>query len=288
MEEKKLSEAIETWDLILRPKNKWYEIDLKGIWHYRDLILLFVRRDFISAYKQTILGPVWMLLQPLISTLMFIFIFVIVAKISTGGAPPLLFYMSAFVPWTFFSDGLNKTSSTFIGNAAIFGKVYFPRLVTPISSIISNLLKFSLQFILFILIYWIFIARGTLVRPNYHVVYLPFLLIILAGFGFSFGLIISSLTTKYRDLNFLVSIGLQILMYASSVVFSVDIFGPHLRKIIIWNPLLWILEAFRYAFIGIGTWSWHGLAYSAVFMLIVLSFAVIVFNRVEKTFMDTV
>ncbi len=278
----------EKWDLEIRPKNKWYEIDIKGVWHYRDLILLFVRRDFVSSYKQTILGPVWILLQPLISTLMYAFVFGIIAKIPTSGAPPILFYMSAFVPWTFFADCTNKTANTFIGNSAIFGKVYFPRLVTPISNVLSNFMKFLVQIIMFIVIYVIFLLKGITVSPNSHVIFIPFLILILGGFGFSFGLIISSMTTKYRDLSFLVGVGLQILMYSSSVIFSINIFGNDLKKYFMWNPLLWIMEAFRFAFLGVGTWSWYGLAYSCSFLLVVLVFSVIVFSRVEKTFMDTV
>jgi lipopolysaccharide transport system permease protein len=278
----------EKWDLVLRPKNKWYEIDIKGVWHYRDLIFLFVRRDFISSYKQTILGPIWMILQPLISTLMFTFIFGVVAKISTGGAPRILFYMAAFVPWTFFADCFNKTSSTFTGNAGIFGKVYFPRLVSPLSSVISNLFKFLVQFILFLIIYGIFIFKGAQVSANYHVVFLPILLIVLAGFGFSFGLIVSSLTTKYRDITFLVGIALQAMMYCSSVVFSIDIFGPSIRKYLIWNPMLWVIEGFRYATLGVGSWSWHGLIYATAFMIVTMFFSIVVFSKVEKNFMDTV
>ncbi|MCX6313061.1 MAG: ABC transporter permease, partial [Bacteroidetes bacterium] len=220
----------EKWDLVLRPKNKWYEIDIKGVWHYRDLVMLFVRRDFLTAYKQTILGPLWMVLQPLVMTLMFSVIFGRIANIPTGGVPRLLYYLAAFVPWTYFSECLNKSATTFTANAGIFGKVYFPRLVSPISGMISNLFKYSVQLLLFVVIYFIFLSKGLKVSPNYHVVFIPILLIILAGFGLAFGLIITSVTTKYRDLTFLVGVGLQMLMYGSSVVISFSSFGPSLQK----------------------------------------------------------
>jgi lipopolysaccharide transport system permease protein len=183
---------------------------------------------------------------------------------------------------------LNKSATTFTANAGIFGKVYFPRLVSPISGMISNLFKYSVQLLLFVVIYFIFLSKGLKVSPNYHVVFIPILLIILAGFGLAFGLIITSVTTKYRDLTFLVGVGLQMLMYGSSVVISFSSFGPSLQKYLRWNPILWVIEAGRYATIGVGIWSWHGLIYATVLMLFFLFTSIVVFNRVEKTFMDTV
>lgn len=282
------SDAETKWDLILRPKNSWYDIDLKGVWHYRDLILLFVKRDFINTYKQTVLGPLWMLIQPLISTIMFAFIFGMVAKIPTGDAPRLLFYMSAFVPWTYFSDCMNKTSNTFSSNATIFGKVYFPRLVTPISVIISNLFKYLVQCFLLMIIYVYYVWNGETISANHYLIFMPFLIILLGGFGMSLGLIISAVTTKYRDLTFLIAVGTQLLMYGSSVVFSIEIFGPELRSYLVWNPFVWIMEACRFATIGVGEWSWGGLAYSAGCMMILMFLSIVVFSRVEKNFMDTV
>ncbi len=280
--------TVEKWDIVIRPQNKWYDIDLKGVWHYRDLIGLFVRRDFFTAYKQTIIGPFWMVLQPLAMTLMFSVIFGRVANISTGGAPRLLYYLAAYVPWTYFAECFNKTSTTFSANAGIFGKVYFPRLVSPVSSLISNVFKLVVQLLLFIVTYLIFIYKGAIVSPNYHIVFIPFLLVLLAGFGLAFGLIVSSMTNKYRDLTFLVAVGIQMLMYGSSVIISFSSFGPSLQKYLKWNPILWVMEAFRYATTGVGIWSWHGLAYSAFLMLLFLFLSIVIFNRVEKTFMDTV
>jgi lipopolysaccharide transport system permease protein len=289
MNESTASDSSADWDLIIRPRVKWYQVDLKGVWQYRDLIQLFVRRDFVSSYKQTVLGPVWMLLQPLVNTLMFVFVFVILAHISTGATPPILFYMSAFIPWSYFADCVNRTSSTFTGNAAIFGKVYFPRLVTPISVVISNLIKFGLQMLLFAGIYIGYVLFGTNLHPDWHLLFFPILMLMLAIYGLSIGLIITSLTTKYRDLTFLVGVGIQFLMYASSVALPASTFGPRVSLILKWNPMLWIMEACRFATIGQGAvWNWNGLAYAFVIMCVLLSLAVIIFNRVEKSFMDTV
>lgn len=282
------TEPSSEWDTILRSKEKWFRIDLKGIWAYRDLILLFVRRDFVASYKQTVLGPLWMLLQPLLTTLTFTIIFGQIAKIPTSGIPHILFYMSGLIPWTYFSDCLTKTSNTFLVNAPIFGKVYFPRMVSPLSVILSNLIKFGIQSLMLTLIYVIIIANGSDLRPDYHILFLPILIFLLAGLGFSVGIIISSMTIKYRDLSYLVSFGTQLLMYGSSVIFSIDIMGPTARRLIAVNPVIWVIESFRYALLGVGVWSWYGLAYSFCFMVIALLVALVMFQRVEKTFMDTV
>lgn len=281
----------EKWDLVLRPKNKWYEIDLKGIWRYRDLIALFVRRDFVTSYKQTILGPLWMILQPILTTLVFSLVFGKIANLSTGGAPRLLFYMSAYIPWLYFSESLTKTSTTFIGNSGIFGKVYFPRLVTPISAVLSNLMKFFIQMMVFTCVYFLFALKGVNVSPNWHVFLLPIPLFLLACLSLSCGLIISSFTIKYRDLTFLIGYGMQLLMYGSSVIISISGDSPlilGLRKYLQWNPLVWVNEGFRYALIGVGEWSWYGLLYCALFTLVTLFIAVVTFSKVEKNFMDTI
>ncbi len=282
--------AEERWDFVLRPRSHWYQVDIKGVWKYRDLVRLFVRRDFVAQYKQTILGPLWILIQPLLTTLMFSLIFSRFAKIPTGGVPPVLFYMTAFVPWTYFADCIQRTSSTFTANAGIFGKVYFPRLVTPVSVVISNLFKFMVQMGLVGLLFAFFIfARGTVVSTNYHVIFLPLLLIILAGMGLAIGLIVSSLTTRFRDLNFLVGFIIQLLMYGSSVIFTIDSDAiKEWQPILQWNPMVWLIEGFRYALLGTGIWSWGWIGYSAACMVVLLSLAIILFGRVEKTFMDTV
>jgi lipopolysaccharide transport system permease protein len=285
------SPAVESWDIIVRPKSRWSQLDLKGVWQYRDLIRLFVRRDFVAQYKQTLLGPLWMLIQPLLTTILFSFVFARMARIPTGGVPSVLFYMSAFIAWTYFSDCVQKTSSTFTANAAIFGKVYFPRLVTPVSQVISSIFKFLIQFLLLIGLFIFFRVRGGQFSVNIHLLYMPLLLLLLAGMGMAIGLIISSLTTRFRDLSFLVGFIIQLLMYGSSVIFSAldpKIFGPHLMAILKWNPLVWIIEGFRYSLLGTGTWSWSGLAYSGGCMFFLLTIALLLFGKVEKSFMDTV
>ncbi|HEU4719537.1 MAG TPA: ABC transporter permease [Bacteroidia bacterium] len=278
------------WDIIVRPKSKWYNLDLKGVWQYRDLVALFVKRDFLALYKQTVFGPLWMLLQPLLMTLTFSIIFGRVANISTGDAPRLLFYMVAYIPWTYFSDCLNRTATTFTSGAGIFGKVYFPRMVTPISMIISSFLRFLVQLVLIVGLYFFFVYRGTVVRPNAHLAYFPLLILLLAGYGLAAGLVISALTSKYRDLTFIIPLVLQLLMYGSSVVIGFAQFGPELQKYLRWNPLLWIFEAIRYSLLGSGTglWSWHALAYATGIMLVLLVAGIFSFSSRERTFIDTV
>jgi lipopolysaccharide transport system permease protein len=254
--------------------------------------MVFVRRDLVAAYKQTVMGPLWMLLQPILTTLVFSLIFGRIANLPTGGAPRLLFYMPAYIPWIYFSESLNRTSSTFIGNAAIFGKVYFPRLITPVSVVVANMMKFFIQMVVFTALYFIYVFwLGAEVRPNWHVFLLPIPIILIAVLSLSCGLVISSLTTKYRDLSFLVTYAMQLLMYGSSIIFSIT--SPAktmqgLRPYLQWNPLVWIHESFRYALIGVGEWSWLGLGYCAAITMFMLFIAVVVFSRVERTFMDTV
>lgn len=287
---KRNSAADEDWDMVLRPKNRWFQADIKGVWRYRDLLMLFVRRDFVSQYKQTILGPLWIIIQPLLNALLYYFIFSMIARIPTGGAPPLLFYLCGYVPWSYFSDAFQRTSTTFTANASIFGKVYFPRLVTPVSAIISAMFRFGVQLVVLVVIYVIFYFRGTTVHPNMYLLFIPLLLLLLAGFALSIGLLFSSLTTRYRDLNFLASFVLQLGMYGSAVVFPLSVFNNHgtIRTILSWNPMLWIIEAFRYALLGTGEWSWMGLLYAAGCLVVLLFLSLLVFGRVEKTFMDTV
>lgn len=282
--------STEDWDIVLRPKNKWFQADVKGIWRYRDLLMLFVRRDFVAAYKQTILGPLWMVIQPVLTALLYYFIFSMIARIPTGGAPPLLFYLCGYVPWSYFSDAFQRTSSTFTSNANIFGKVYFPRLVTPVSAIISAIFRFVIQLGVLTLIYLLFYFRGADVHPTIYLLFVPVLLLLLAGFALAVGLLFSSLTTRYRDLNFLTSFILQLGMYGSAVVFPLSLFSNHgtVRSILECNPMLWVIEAFRYALLGIGEWSWMGLAYAAICVIVLLFLSLLAFGRVEKTFMDTV
>ncbi|MBA3073154.1 MAG: ABC transporter permease [Anaerolineae bacterium] len=276
------------WDLILEPKRAWWDLRLNQVWRYRDLVLLFVRRDFVSYYKQTILGPLWFLIQPILTTLMYTFIFGNIASISTDGLPQFLFYLSGTVLWAYFAECLNKTSDTFITNANIFGKVYFPRLVMPISILLSNLITFSIQFVLFLGFLLYFILTGTNVHPSWAVFTLPILLILMAGLGLGFGIIISSLTTKYRDLRFLVQFGVQLWMFATPVIYPISAIPEKIRWVIFLNPITPIIEAFRFAFLGVGDFSWIRLAYSCIVMIIVFISGILIFNRVETTFMDTV
>jgi lipopolysaccharide transport system permease protein len=278
----------EEWDLIIRPQNKWYDLRLGEIWRYRDLLFLFVRRDFISIYKQTILGPLWLFIQPILTTLTFTIIFTNVAKIGTNGIPSILFYLSGITLWTYFADCLNKTSSTFISNSSVFGKVYFPRLIMPLSVLISNLVKLGIQFLLFIITWIYFLNTTDTIHPNVHLLIVPFLIIIMAGLGMGFGVIISALTTKYRDLTFLVGFGVQLLMYASPIVYPLSIVPEKYKNFLLLNPITPIIEAFKYSFVGIGFFSWGYLLYSFTFMLVILALGVVIFNRVEKSFMDTV
>jgi lipopolysaccharide transport system permease protein len=281
----------EKYHEIIEPKDALFNINLKELWDYRDLLLLFIRRDFVSVYKQTILGPIWFFLQPIFTTLIFTFVFGNLANISTDGAPSILFYMSGIVSWGYFSESLMKTSNTFVANSSIFGKVYFPRLILPISVIVSNLFKFGIQFILFlsVLIYYYYTTDD--VKPNIYVMLLPFLLLIIAGLGLGIGLVISSLTTKYRDFQFLISFGIQLLMYATPIVYPLSLAKEKLGSyawITIANPLTSVIETIKYAFLGVGELNWIYLIYSLIFMVIVLFLGIVMFNRVEKSFMDTV
>lgn len=279
----------EHWDLVIKPRNKWYQIDLAAIWRYRDLLLLLVRRDFVSVYKQTILGPVWFFIQPVLTTLTFTIIFGNLAQVSTDGIPPVLFYTAGTILWNYFSECLTRTSGTFTANASVFGKVYFPRLVVPISVLISNLIKFAIQFALFVIIWIYYFTQSEQIEPNWsYLPLLPVLILMMAGLGLGFGILISSLTTKYRDFTFLISFGVQLMMYASPVVYPISIVPEKYKTLILMNPVSSIIEVFKYTFVGKGYFSWIALGYSAMFMVLLLMISVIIFNKVEKTFMDTV
>ncbi len=280
----------EHWDLVIKPQNKWYQIDLAALWRYRDLLMLLVRRDFVSVYKQTILGPLWFFIQPIITSLTFTFIFGGVAKISTDGMPAILFYMAGITLWTYFADCLNKTSTTFVTNAGVFGKVYFPRLIMPLSVLVSNLIKLGIQVAIFIVIWVYYLAVSDKVHPQWQCMWLvPVLIFMMAGLGLGFGILISSLTTKYRDLTFLVGFGVQLLMYGSSVIIPVSsITNEKVKMLMLLNPLTSIIEAFKYIFLGSGYYSGLWLAYGFGFMLFIVAISVLIFNKVEKSFMDTV
>ncbi len=278
----------EHWDMIIGPQRSLFDLRLGELWRYRDLVMLFVRRDFVAFYKQTILGPLWYLIQPLLTTITFTIIFGNFANLPTDGLPDFLFYMSGTVIWTYFASCLTKTSETFVSNANIFGKVYFPRLAVPVSVLFSNLIAFSIQFAFFLVFMAYFAVTGADIQPNAWILLTPVLIFMMAGLGLGFGIIISSLTTKYRDLRFLVTFGVSLLMYATPVIYPISSVPEQFRWLILANPMTSIVEAFRNAFLGAGSVEVGQLAYSFGFMLVVVFLGAVIFNRVEQTFMDTV
>jgi lipopolysaccharide transport system permease protein len=278
----------EEWSLIIKPKTSWFELHLEDLWRYRDLLFMFVKRDFVSVYKQTILGPLWFVIQPILTTLMFVVIFGKVANIPTDGAPPILFYLSGLTMWNYFATCLNKTATTFTANAAIFGKVYFPRLIMPLSNVISSLIGFGIQLGLLLVMMAFYYFRGDQISPNAFILLMPVLLLIISSLGLGLGIIISSLTTKYRDLTYLVTFGVQLLMYATPVIYPLSFVEGKLRAVILANPITPLVEIFRYSMLGVGTFdAWH-LGYSVAFTFITLFIGVLIFNKVEKSFMDVV
>jgi len=285
---KTISTENEEWDLVITPRKKWYDLQLREVWRYRDLISLFIRRDFVSRFKQTILGPLWYIIQPLFTSVVFTVIFTNIARLSTDELPPMLFYMSGNILWHYFSGCLHATANTFTSNAGIFGKVYFPRLVTPISMVISNLISFSIQFLFFLSYFLFFFLKGSAVHFTWWALALPLLIILMAGLGLGFGIIVSSLTTKYRDLTYLVGFGVSLWMYATPVIYPVSTIPERWRWIADINPITPIIETFRLGFLGTGSASWLKLGYSTIFMLVVLFIGIVIFNQVEKTFIDTV
>ncbi len=276
------------WDLVIEPPKGWFDLHLRDLWRYRDLVGLFVRRDFVASYKQTILGPLWHIIQPLLTTLMFTVVFGRIAGLPTDQVPQFLFYMAGTVVWSYFSVCLTSTSGTFLANAGIFGKVYFPRMAVPVSTVISRLIAFAIQFSFFLFFFALFWFRGAPVHPNWAVALLPLLLLLMAGMGLGFGVIISSMTTKYRDLQVLVGFGVQLWMYATPVIYPLSAMSEKYRWIVVANPMTAIVETFRYGFFGTGTFSWVYLGYTAGFTVLLLMAGMAIFNRVERTFMDTV
>lgn len=274
--------------MLIRPQRHWLDIDFKELWRYRDLIVLFVRRDFVAKYKQTILGPLWFIIQPLLTTLMFTVVFGRIAGIPTDGLPQMLFYMAGITAWNYFAESLKATSNTFVQNAPIFGKVYFPRLVIPISVVISNLVLFTVQFMFLLAFMAYFGIAGADFSPNWHMLAIPILLVLMAGLGLGFGILISSLTTKYRDLTNLVAFGVQLWMYATPIVYPLSELSGKMRTASLANPVTPIVEGFRYAMLGAGTFDWMYLLYSFGFMLVLLLVGVMLFNKIEQSFMDTV
>jgi len=286
---KTLEQFDSQWTTVISPPAHPFDLKLGELWRYRDLIGLFVWRDFVSVYKQTILGPLWYLIQPLLTTLVFTIIFGRVAKIPTDGIPPVLFYMAGIVMWRYFADCLTKTSNTFVGNAGIFGKVYFPRLTVPVSVVISNLIGLSIQLLLF-LGFWVYYLSKTdavVMHPGYLVL-LPLLIVQMAALGLGFGIIVSSLTTKYRDLTQLVGFGVQLWMYATPIVYPMSIIPEQWRWLVALNPMSPVIEIFKYTFLGQGVVEFQYWLISIIVTLVVLLVGIVLFNRIEKSFMDTV
>ena len=276
------------WTLIIRPQRAWWDLQLGEIWRYRDLILLFVWRDFVAYYKQTILGPLWYLIQPILTTVVFTVIFGNIAKLPTDGLPPFLFYLAGNTVWVYFSTCVTSTSNTFAGNAAVFGKVYFPRLSVPISIVISNLISFGIRLGVFLAFLVYFMLKGAAVHVTWWVLLLPVLLIVMAGLGLGFGIIISSMTTKYRDLQQLVGFGVQLMMYGTPVIYPLSSVDAGWRWLLLLNPMTPVVEVFRFAFLGTSALEPVYLIYSFFCMLTALLIGIVAFNHVEDTFMDTV
>lgn len=281
---------MENWTEEISPKTSLLDIRLGEVWRYRDLLVMFVRRDFVAAYKQTILGPLWHFIQPILTTVMFLIVFGKIARIPTDGVEAIPFYMSGITIWNYFASCLGGTSNTFVGNASIFGKVYFPRLIMPLSVIISNIIKFTIQFLLLlsVLIYY------GVTKGNFHFgiswLLIPVLVLLMAGLGLGFGIIISSLTTKYRDFSVLIGFGVQLLMYATPIAYPASYLAEKSKYayLIHYNPLTAVVEGFKYAVFGIGSFQINNLVYSFIWMIISLFIGIIVFNKTEKSFMDTV
>jgi len=276
------------WTLVIRSKGRWLDLRLRELWQGRELVWLFFWRDFVSLYKQTVLGPIWYLIQPLATTIVFTVVFGRIANLSTNGLPQFLFYLSGTVVWTYFATSLTKTSSTFLANSGIFGKVYFPRLTVPLSILLSNLVTFGIQFLLFLGFLAYFMIKGSDAHPTLWALLLPVLIVIMAGLGLGLGIIISALTTKYRDLQNLVGFGVSLLMYVSPMIFPLSSVNGKWRWLMMANPMTSIIEAFRRGFLGAGTISAPLLLYSTGFALVAVILGAVLFHRVERTFMDTV
>ena len=278
----------EKWGTVIKPKTGLFDIDFKELIRYRDLWRMFVKRDIITQYKQTILGPLWFFVNPALTTVMYMVIFSRIAKIPTDGLPEPLFYLSAICLWNYFSTCLTKISTTFKDNENIFGKVYFPRLIMPISTVTSTLFVLAMQSLLFVFVYIYYIAIGTAIMPNIYILLVPVLIIMIAGLALGFGIIVSSLTTKYRDLSILFTFIVQLWMYATPVIYPLSMMSPEKQWIMALNPVTSIIETFRYAVLGVGTFSWWQLGYSFTFMCVVLGLGIVIFNKIQRSFMDTV
>jgi lipopolysaccharide transport system permease protein len=276
------------WDLVIEGSSSLFDLKFRDVWRYRDLLTMFVKRDFVSFYKQTILGPLWFFIQPLFTTIIYTFVFGSLAKISTDGLPQQLFYLAGITAWNYFADCLTKTSTVFRDNSGIFGKVYFPRLILPLSIVASNLVRFGVQMLLFLSMMGYYYWQGSAFTPTWALLMFPVLVLMMALLGLGLGLIITAMTTKYRDLAFLVAFGVQLLMYGTTVIYPLSAVPEKYRHIIELNPMTGIIEAFRYSFLGKGEFSLWSVGYSAIITVVVLFLGIVIFNKTEKTFVDTV
>jgi lipopolysaccharide transport system permease protein len=285
------SENNDLWLFEITPKNKFFSLNLKEVWQYRDLLFLFVKRDVITVYKQTILGPLWYLIQPLFTAVTFTIIFNNVAGITTGTVPPFLFNLAGITVWNYFTACLNGTSNTFAANAGIFGKVYFPRIITPFSIIISNLIKFGIQFLIFIAFYLLYFFKGASLNINGSLLFFPLLIAMMGILGLGLGMLISSLVTKYRDFSNLIGFGVQLLMYLSAVMYPMELIKqklPNYGWLVQYNPLAYLIESARYMLLGVGNISTWGLIYTVMVTIIIFFIGLLIFNKTEKSFIDTV
>jgi len=277
----------EQWDSVIESRHSLFDINLKELWHYRDLLVLFVRRDFVTVYKQTILGPLWFFIQPLLTTITFTIIFGNVAQLSTDGAPKVVFYMAGITLWGYFSTCLTTVSGVFNANAGIFGKVYFPRLIMPLTIVISNLMKFGVQFLLFIC-FVIYFTLQNQIQPNNWIMLTPLIIVLMALISMGIGLILSSMTTKYKDLNQLIGFGVQLFMYATPVIYPSSSVPVDYQWVVELNPLVGLFDYMRFAYLGVGEFTILDLVYPSIFSIVILAIGVLVFNKTQKTFMDTV
>ncbi|WP_026726854.1 ABC transporter permease [Flavobacterium sasangense] len=277
----------EQWDSVIESRHSLFDINLKELWHYRDLLVLFVRRDFVTVYKQTILGPLWFFIQPLLTTITFTIIFGNVAQLSTDGAPKVVFYMAGITLWGYFSTCLTTVSGVFNANAGIFGKVYFPRLIMPLTIVISNLMKFGVQFLLFVCFVGYFTLQNQ-IHPNSWILLTPLIIVLMALISMGIGLILSSMTTKYKDLNQLIGFGVQLFMYATPVIYPSSSVPSTYQWVVELNPLVGLFDYMRFAYLGVGEFTILDLVYPSLFSIVILAIGVLVFNKTQKTFMDTV
>ena len=275
------------WTNVISSDHSLFKLNLKEVWDYRDLVYMFVKRDFISSFKQTILGPLWFFINPIFTTVVYLIVFGNIANLSTDGAPKILFYLAGVTLWNYFSSSLGGTSNVFVGNAGIFGKVYFPRLVMPITIVISNLMRFGVQFLLFLVVFFYYWYKGE-VTPNWWVLFTPIFILMMSLFALGVGMIFSSLTTKYRDLSMLLTFGISLYMYATPVIYPTSMLSAKIQPYAKYNPLTGIFEGFKYAWMGVGEFNHIMLVYSTIIILILLAIGTVIFNKVEKGFMDTV